>query len=252
MVPPRQHHAEDDGRDDELSQVAERILDEGNEPQGRHVPEPQRSEHHYQDPDPEVGNGDERHRNAACDIVTDRVLAQGRIHADRHRNQQAQDQAHQAQFDGNRQPAFQRLQHRHPGPQRGADVALQHPVEPGVPAPRVRRCIVLRNDAQPTAVLDVDWCIESQVTPYRRPGLFRHAGLRPHHHHVHDVARDEANRQEHDDARNEQRGYGEQQSSDQVDTHADSSNDQTHCKEGARRAAPPLLNQGLLFVTNAA
>ena len=80
-----------------------------------------------QQPGPEAGQGDARHRNDAPEMVDQRFPVQRRQHAQRHAEQQRQQQAGQCQFQRCRQALEEILQHRAPGGGAFTQIAVQQP-----------------------------------------------------------------------------------------------------------------------------
>ena len=192
--------------DDEYADVGQRILAEFKQSErGRPAP-PDAGKDEDHEAQPEVGGGQPEDGDAAPDIIAKGVLAHRRVDADRQRDHQADDQRRRRQLQGNGH-SLEDL------PLHGRQVPLQGLTE------RTAQ----EDPRHPAHIRYVDWDVQSQHHAQPLPVDIGPDELRVTQQDVDVVAGEQAHRQEHQHAQDEQRRNEQQQPPNDVGTHGASS-----------------------------
>ncbi len=189
-------------RDDEHPETAQRIFREGNhEHRGRPTPPDGREDHHHQG-QPEIGRGQPDDGDAASQVVGGRILTHRRVDAHRQGDYQSDDDGHQPQLKGDGQSTDDLLLYRQMAAKQGfAQGTLQE------------------KPADPAGILDRDRHIQPQHTLQRFTVYITRRVLQIRQHGVDHITWQQADREKDDDAQNQQGGDEQQYPPD--DAHDD-------------------------------
>ena len=187
--------AEDQTRHDEDAKVADEVVAQAHQAQRGSPPPPDRREDEDNGGQPEVGRRQAEDGEGATGVVSQGVLLDCRVNPDGHSDQQTDEDRHQTQFDGGRQPAGDQLTDRFRLQQRFAQIATQEYA------------------AHPAAILHGDRHVQPQPPLELRTvdvGAAACPILHPVQKRVYDIPWDEPHREEHQNG-DQKKGRNQQQ-----------------------------------------
>ena len=142
-------------------------------------PKEQRQDEDKQGSLPREGKRETKQGDDASDVVQPAVVVQSGHDTCGHANERRYDDSNSGQFQGHGQAGKDKLENRHAGAPRGAQVT--------------------DHDApDPVEILDVYWLVKAEVCSQAFNGFIGGECLRSQHY-VYDAARDEPHQQEHND-----------------------------------------------------